>query len=566
MAHKEVIGLLGGGQLGRMFVESANRLNVKVEVLDQDQAPAKQISNREHIAGSFQNPEKIQDLANRCDNLTVEIEHVDTVALQHAEAKAQVHPSWRTLRTIQDKFAQKVYLSEARVRVAKFTDVETASTSDLEAAGHRFGFPFMLKAKTQAYDGRGNFLVRNSESFDDALKCLDGRPLYAEKWVPFVQELAVMVVKTKDGVLSFPTVETIHEDSICKLCYAPARRVSPEVNQKAQDLARAAVAAFSGKGVFGVEMFLLEDNTVLVNEIAPRPHNSGHYTIEACPLSQYDAHLRALLDIPIHARDLRIREPAIMLNILGGADPTAHLELVRAAENIGGSIHLYGKGDARPGRKMGHITLTAPTMYEAEHRIQPLIELSTKLRAARSDLSKTSLYHINSPPPAMKPPVAITTGSQSDQPKLQPCYDLLKELGIPCWRRITSAHRTPDHMAKFAREAESNGVRVIIAAAGGAAHLPGMVAAHTTLPVIGVPIILRGDGMDSVLSILNMPSGVPVATVAADRAANAALLAARILASTDPAIDASLKAWIAKARQTSLETDTKLQEEDGYED
>ena len=141
-----------------------------------------------------------------------------------------------------------------------------------------------------------------------------------------------MVVKTRDDVLSFPTVETVHEDSICKLCYAPARGVSQAINEKAQKLARDAVAVFSGKGVFGVEMFLLQDQSVLVNEIAPRPHNSGHYTIEACPLSQYDVHLRALLDKPIPKRELRLREPAIMLNILGGATPDSHLELARAAE------------------------------------------------------------------------------------------------------------------------------------------------------------------------------------------------------------------------------------------
>ena len=228
---------------------------------------------------------------------------------------------------------------------------------------------------------------------------------------------------------------------------------------------------------------------------------------------------------------------------------------------MGGSIHLYGKGDARPGRKMGHITLTAPTMYEAEQRIKPLVDLSTQIRAARDDLPTSTKDDTTDSQPRSKPQVAVTTGSQSDQPKLQPCYDILKELGIPVWKRITSAHRTPDAMATFAKEAESMGVRVIIAAAGGAAHLPGMVAAYTTLPVIGVPIILKGEGMDSVLSILNMPSGVPVATVAADKAVNAALLAARILSFTDPAIAASLKFWVENARQSSLKNDRQLQDE-----
>ena len=149
------------------------------------------------------------------------------------------------------------------------------------------------------------------------------------EWCDFKMELAVMVVKTKDQVLSFPTVETIHEDNICKLTYAPARGVSSEVNKKAQELAKTAVACFWGKGVFGVEMFLTKEGDLLINEIAPRPHNSGHYTIEACPVSQYEAHLRAILDLPLSQKALRLREPSIMLNILGGEAPDSHLKIAR---------------------------------------------------------------------------------------------------------------------------------------------------------------------------------------------------------------------------------------------
>ena len=326
----------------------------------------------------------------------------------------------------------------------------------------------MLKARTQAYDGRGNFKVRSIDDVSTALKTLEGRPLYAEKWAPFQKELAVMVVKTGKQVYSYPTVETVHEDSICKLVYAPAIGVSSTVDSKAQQLARNAIAAFDGKGVFGVEMFLLQDDTVLVNEIAPRPHNSGHYTIEACRTSQYEAHLRALLDLPIAPQDLQLREPAIMLNILGGSTSDSHLNLAdKAITTPSASLHLYGKGDARPGRKMGHITVTAPYMYKVEKIIQPLIEASNDIRQARTDIQKLEPDEQASSKPKSSPPVAITTGSDSDQPKLQPCFDLLKELGIPFEVSVTSAHRTPDHMSAFAKEAESLGVKVIIGAAGG---------------------------------------------------------------------------------------------------
>jgi phosphoribosylaminoimidazole carboxylase len=187
--------------------------------------------------------------------------------------------------------------------------------------------------------------------------------------------LAIIVVKTKDSILSFPTVETIQEDSTCKLVYAPARNISDTIDKKAPELARNAVGVFEGKGVFGVEMFLLEDDTLLLCELACRVHNSGHYTIEACSLSQFDAHLRAILGLPIPLKSLELRQPAIMLNILGGSTPSSHLEIAERALSIpNASIHLYSKGAARPGRKMGHITITAPTMHQAETIIQPLID------------------------------------------------------------------------------------------------------------------------------------------------------------------------------------------------
>jgi phosphoribosylaminoimidazole carboxylase len=314
-------------------------------------------------------------------------------------------------------------------------------------------------------------------------------------------EVAVIVVKTKDSVLSYPTVETVQENSICKLVYAPARNISDTVNRKAQELARNAVAAFEGKGVFGVEMFLLEDDTLLLCELASRIHNSGHYTIEGCSLSQFDTHLRAIIDLPIPPKSLELRQPAIMLNILGGSTPDSHLKVAERALSIqNASIHLYSKGAARPGRKMGHITVTAATMHEAEIIIQPLIDfMDNKPPQALASIASSKL----------QPTVGVVMGSDSDLKTLIPGLKLLRDyFGIELEVDITSAHRTPTYMAEYASTAASRGIKVIIAAAGGAAPLPGMVAAHTTLPVIGLPV--KGsalDGVDSLYSIVQITRG-----------------------------------------------------------
>ncbi|MCJ1252521.1 phosphoribosylaminoimidazole carboxylase ade2 [Lignoscripta atroalba] len=563
------VGVLGGGQLGRMLMEAANRLNIQMNVLDAQNAPAKQISaHNGHITGSFTDLASVQNLAKACDVLTVEIEHVDTYALEKVASDVKIEPSWKTIRTIQDKFHQKEHLSEYKIPMAEHRELHKNTTEELNAIGEQLGYPLMLKSKTQAYDGRGNHRVESKEDISLALKALKGRPLYAEKWVDFKMELAVIVVKTKDNVLSFPTVETVQENSICKLVYAPARNISDTVNRKAQELARNAVAAFEGKGAFGVEMFLLKDDTLLLCEVACRIHNSGHYTIEACYLSQFEAHLRAILDLSIPPKSLELRQPAIMLNILGGSTPDSHLKVAEHALSIpNASIHLYSKGAARPGRKMGHITITAPTIGQAETIIQPLLHFMDDIHA-RTDgppqpsQSQTSLAS-SKPPPA----VGVMMGSDSDLKTLMPGLKLLRyNFSIEPEVNITSAHRTPDYMAHYASTAASRGIKVIIAAAGGAAHLPGMVAAHTTLPVIGLPV--KGstlDGIDSLYSIVQMPRGVPVATVGIGNSINAALLAARILGAYDAEVRRKVEEFAESARDENLEVKGVRIKELGWE-
>ncbi|EFE39422.1 hypothetical protein TRV_05910 [Trichophyton verrucosum HKI 0517] len=548
MVHSARVGVLGGGQLGRMLMESANRLNIQMNILDAEAAPAKQISAHDtHVTGSFMNPEAVRKLAEVSDVLTAEIEHVDTFALEEVQSLVKVEPSWKSIRIIQDKYAQKEHLAKFNIPQAEYREIRENRLEELAKVGQEFGYPFMLKSKTGAYDGRA-----------PALEALKGRPLYAEKWAKFRMELAVIVVKTKDTVLSYPTVETVQEDFICKLVYAPARGVSQRINEKAQELARNAVAAFEGKGVFGVEMFLLEDSSLLLCELASRIHNSGHYTIEGCGLSQFDTHLRAILDLPIPPQSLQLRQPSIMLNILGGSAPDSHLDIARQALSIpNASIHLYSKGNARPGRKMGHVTVTASTMHEAEAIIQPLVEYVNGKSVASAPLAT----------PKPQPTVGVIMGSDSDLKTLVPGLKLLQEyFGIVPEVDITSAHRTPEYMAEYAASAASRGIKVIIAAAGGAAHLPGMAAAHTSLPVIGVPV--KGsalDGVDSLYSIVQMPRGVPVATVGINNSINAALLAVRILGAFNPTLRQRVEEYAKAAKTENLDVKGVKMREIGWE-
>ena len=263
------IGILGGGQLGQMLTEAAHKLGIRVVTLDRERCPAMKVNAYvEHVHGSFADSEAIHRLAARCDILTMETEHVNTSALKSLSADVEIQPSWETIRTIQDKYEQKVHLSSKGIRVAESLSITVSEINEVHRAIDRLGgYPCMLKSRTEAYDGKGNCPVRAASDVPDALAKLKGRPLYAERWAHFKSELAVMVIKIGDGsvdqwqhlTLAYPVVETVHEDSICKLVYAPARNVPAPVMLQAQELARRAVATFQGKGVFGVEMFLLED-------------------------------------------------------------------------------------------------------------------------------------------------------------------------------------------------------------------------------------------------------------------------------------------------------------------
>ncbi|KAG2014186.1 phosphoribosylaminoimidazole carboxylase [Coprinopsis cinerea AmutBmut pab1-1] len=569
----KVVGILGGGQLGRMLSASASLLNVKVVILDTgDNAPAKQVvaptaPHLTHVDGSFADPQKIKELAEKVDILTMEIEHVNVESLKDIEESGlksglAIHPSPQTIHIIQDKYRQKEHLQSHRLPVSEFRPVE-GTVESVEGAAKALGLPLMLKSRTLAYDGRGNYAVRELSQIPDALAALGGRPLYAEKWVPFVKEIAVMVVRTTSGeVASYPVVETVHKDNICHLVFAPLRSEDPTLSHRARSIAEDAVRSFTGAGIFGVEMFLLENGDISINEIAPRPHNSGHYTIEACETSQYENHLRAILSLPLGSTELKVPS-TVMLNLIGHSSSMSEIEKVRdvALSTPGTSVHLYGKAECRKGRKMGHITVVAESDAQLRERLRPLL-------LALPDTTPEELAKYAPETPTLgagfsdpNPLVGIIMGSDSDLPVMLAGARILDQFKIPYELSIVSAHRTPDRMVKYAKSAATRGLRVIIAGAGGAAHLPGMVAAMTALPVIGVPV--KGstlDGVDSLHSIVQMPRGVPVATVAINNSTNAGLLAVRILGAGIPRLVTAMEEYMEKMEKEVLGKVEKLEQ------
>jgi 5-(carboxyamino)imidazole ribonucleotide synthase len=382
MGDIRTIGIVGGGQLGRMLVIPAKKLGYSVIVLDPTEAsPAGQVAD-EQLVADFKDSEAIKSLAQFADLLTFEIEHVHDKALSTLEEQGKtVHPSPQTLSIIKDKLKQKEFLKSSGIPTAPFYEIQAfdfaQTKKEILVVAEKIGYPFMLKSRTEAYDGRGNAVVKHKGAIDKAIEKLKGLPLYIEEMVPFEKELAVMVARSIGGeIVTYPVVETIHKDNICDTVIAPAR-----VPQKVQDMARKlavkTMESLQGAGVFGIEMFLVKEDTVLVNEIAPRVHNSGHYTIEASTTSQFEQHIRAITGLPLGATDL-LSKAVVMKNILGEKNGPGVPEGLSDALSLPGvSIHMYGKHESRPGRKMGHITVMGETVEECLEKAEKAREAIT---------------------------------------------------------------------------------------------------------------------------------------------------------------------------------------------
>uniref|UniRef100_A0A0E0FHX2 phosphoribosylaminoimidazole carboxylase n=1 Tax=Oryza nivara TaxID=4536 RepID=A0A0E0FHX2_ORYNI len=508
-----VVGVLGGGQLGKMLCQAASQMGVRMAILDPlEDCPASSVCH-EHVVGSFNDGATVSEFAKRCGVLTVEIEHVDAVTLEKLEKQGiDCEPKASTIMIIQDKYRQKTHFSKFGIPLPDFVEVDTLSS--IEKAGEMFGYPLMVKSKRLAYDGRGNAVAHDKKELSSVVASLGGfeHGLYVERWTSFVKELSVIVARSRDGsTVCYPVVETIHKDNICHVVEAPAE-VPDKIKKLATNVAEKAIKSLEGAGVFAVELFLTQDNQVLLNEVAPRPHNSGHHTIESCYTSQYEQHLRAILGLPLG--DPSMKAPAsIMYNILGEDEgeagfTQAHQLIERALDISGASVHWYAKPEIRKQRKMGHITIVGPSKYSVKARLDKLLQRDAY------DTKK------------VKPRAAIIMGSDSDLPVMKDAAVVLKKFNIPFELTIVSAHRTPERMYHYALSAKERGLEVIIA---------GMVASLTSVPVIGVPIMTSSlHGTDSLLSIVQMSKSIPVATVAIGNAENAGLLAVRMLASRDP--------------------------------
>lgn len=364
---QKTIGIVGGGQLGRMLTLAALPLGFKVVVVDPGKnCPAAQ-AGAEEITANLYDKDALRELAKRSDFMTVEIEHLDTTTLEALELEGKhINPSPKTIRLIQDKYLQKEFLERAGVPVASFTVLTDKASA--EQALKTFAGKMLIKTRHGAYDGRGNMVVSSSRDIDRAFEQFSGKDLYAEAYVPFERELATMVARSVDGTIAvYPIVQTIHERNICVEVLAPAP-VGPMALKMAEAVARTVAQLLDGAGTFGVELFYTKDGKILVNEIAPRVHNSGHYTMEATRTSQFEQHIRAIAGLPLGDTSLVV-PAAAMINILGERNGATELKGLGSVLAVPGtSIHLYGKSPTKIDRKMGHITATANTVEEARRR------------------------------------------------------------------------------------------------------------------------------------------------------------------------------------------------------
>lgn len=345
------LGIIGGGQLGKIMSQKAKKMGFHVTILDPTfNCPAAQVSDK-HIMGGFHDSQKLEQLVQETDVTTFELEHVDTTILKKLyDSGHNIHPSPYVIELIQNKYEQKKLLDEKGIPVPRYKTVQTPE--DLAS----FGFPVIQKAKKEGYDGKGVLMLKSAEDIQNCLKTES----FIEELVDIEKELAIIVARNIEGEIKcYPVVEMLFDDrvNICDSVIAPAR-ISKEIEEKSLTIAIKSIEALGGVGIFGVELFLTKQGEVLVNEIAPRPHNSGHYTVEACATSQFEQIIRAVTNLPLGST--KLLSPSVMINILGepGYEGEPFIDGIHDALEIPElSFHFYGKSFTKPFRKMGHITV-----------------------------------------------------------------------------------------------------------------------------------------------------------------------------------------------------------------
>ena len=353
----KVLGIIGGGQLGMMIAEAAKKLPEEISeiiVLDPtENCPAAQVGATQIVA-DFKDKDAIIELSQKSDIITYEIESGDSDILKSVEKNAEINPSPETLQIIQDKFLQKTFLKKNNIPIPDFVKIE--NIEDIKNTLKEFGYPVLLKARRDAYDGRGNYKIDSEKDIQIAYDYFKGQKLLLEKFVPFKMEVSVIASRnTKGQIKTYPLVENIHEDNILRETVAPAR-VSIEVTKNAEIIAEKTMTVLKGAGIFGIEMFVTKDDSIMINEIAPRVHNSGHHTLQSSKTSQFEQHLRAILGLELG--DTSLEHPTIMYNILGSKTfEGKYCPIVLNEENV--FLKMYGKEISKPQRKLGHFNLVS---------------------------------------------------------------------------------------------------------------------------------------------------------------------------------------------------------------
>ena len=369
------LGVMGGGQLGRMFAQAAQAMGYKVAVLEPARdCPAGQVADRVLVA-DYTDRAALAELATLCAAVTTEFENVPADSMAFLAERTFVAPSSSCVSIAQDRVLEKRFFVEcaAQSGVMPAPHKVIASSGDIESIPGDL-LPGILKTARMGYDGKGQVRVRTRAEVQAAFENMGGVTCLLEKMLPLAYEVSVLTARGADGQsVVWPIAENVHRDGILFTTTVPGPNVSAACAQKAQDAARAMVAQLGYVGVLCIEFFVLQDGSLVVNEMAPRPHNSGHYTIDACITSQFAQQARAMARMPLG--DVRQHSPSVMLNILGDAWFEGDSATARepAWDKVlalpGAFVHLYGKAEARRGRKMGHVTFVAPTLGEAQEQL-----------------------------------------------------------------------------------------------------------------------------------------------------------------------------------------------------
>jgi len=352
----QVLGIIGGGQLGMMLTEAANKFPNEISeviVLDPTKGCPASLVGAKQIIADFNDEKAIIELASKADILTYEIESGNSDVLKSLETTTKINPSPDTLKKIQDKLVQKTFLAENQLPVPEF--VEVISFDDLQQKIKKFGFPSLLKTRRYAYDGRGNFKINNEKDLKTAYIEFRDQSLMLEKYIDFRMEVSVIAARNTMGeIVTYPLVENIHEENILRTTIAPAR-VNKEIIENAEQVAKKTMDVLKGAGVFGIEMFVTKDDQILINEIAPRVHNSGHHTLQSSETSQFEQHLRAILGLNLGSTQLL--KNTIMWNLLGPKNFTGKYKPVTIEPQKGVFLKMYNKMESKPKRKLGHLNV-----------------------------------------------------------------------------------------------------------------------------------------------------------------------------------------------------------------